>query len=304
MNLDIEMKRILAPAMVAALAVGCGGEGGDQATGGTDDGDDVEFPVAEEEQGSVSGVVLFSGSPPPPETIDMSDEPTCADHHDGEPTRPVAVVDDGRLGEVFVRVSEGVPEDLTFPTPSDAVVLDQEGCIYRPHVLGIQTGQTLEIRNSDGILHNINASPSENRGFNISQPVEMESTRTFSRAEVMIPVRCDVHGWMESYIGVQDHPYFAVSDEDGSFTIERLPAGDYVVEAWHERYGTRTMEVTVAAGEEAEIEFEFDESMAEGAVVPLGDPIDLHDHAAHEATTTVGAEGAGSAGTARAGDRR
>jgi len=138
------------------------------------------------------------------------------------------------------------------------------------------TGQDITIRNSDGLLHNINASPDINRGFNSSQPVNMETTRSFGAAEVMVPLRCDVHGWMNAYVGVLDHPYHSVSNSSGAFSLSTLPPGDYVIEAWHERYGTQTQNVTVTTGETAEVTFTFSPSMARNAVVPLGAPIDVH----------------------------
>src|SRR5690606_15381115 len=124
---------------------------------------------------------------------------------------------------------------------------------------------------------NINMRPTINRGANFSQPNIMESNRPpFASAEIMVPVRCDVHGWMQAYIGVVDHPFFAVSAADGTFTISGLPPGTYVVEAWHERYGTQTMNVTVGPNESADIAFTYSEQMAADAIVPLGEPIDLH----------------------------
>lgn len=258
-----------------AFAVACGGDGGD-AGGGEMAADMVHVDPAT--AGQVVGTVSFEGQAPAGERIDMSEEPTCAEKHDGQPMKMSTVVGaNGGLANVFVRVSEGLPSG-SWQTPSEAVELDQEGCVYEPHVLGVQTGQTVTLRNSDGLLHNINARPTEQRGFNVSQPTNMTTNRTFSRAEVMIPVQCDVHGWMEAYIGVQEHPYFAVTAEDGSFAIENLPPGDYTIETWHERYGTQTQSVTVAASGEASADFTYSESMA-GATVPLGDPIDLHDHA-------------------------
>jgi hypothetical protein len=135
--------------------------------------------------------------------------------------------------------------------------------------------------NSDGLLHNINTTPSANRGFNISQPTTMTSTRTFAQPEVMIPVRCDVHGWMEAYIGVTEHPYFAVSGDDGTFSIDRLPPGQYVLEAWHEVYGAQTANVTVEANTPASVTFTFDGSTA-GLPVPLGAPIVVHRGGGHD----------------------
>jgi hypothetical protein len=129
----------------------------------------------------------------------------------------------------------------------------------------------------------VNARPENQRGFNISQPTNMTTNRSFSRSEVMIPVRCDVHGWMIAFIGVQDHPYFAVTEEDGTFRIENLPPGDYVIEAWHERYGTQEMNVTVGPDETTEVHFTYNAQMA-GNPVPLGEPITGSGHARHAAT--------------------
>lgn len=261
------------PLVLALLVVvGCGGDSGDG--GGEEAAAEVESPVDAATAGAVSAAVTFSGTAPSLATVDMGNETTCIEKHDMPPVEPSFVSGpDGGLGNVFVYVKEGL-EGLEFPTPSAAVVLDQDGCVYQPHVLGVQTGQNLTIRNSDGILHNINASPEENRPFNVSQPVNMDTNRSFPAPEVMIPVRCDVHGWMRAYIGVLPHPYHAVSAQDGSVALEGLPPGDYVVEAWHEQFGTLTQNVTVATGETAQVSFEFTDAMA-GSHVPLGEPIDL-----------------------------
>lgn len=277
----LETRRFVAPALAALLAAGCGGAEDGAEAGGEEQAPTQAFPVDAATAGSISGTVSFEGAAPEAEPIDMAAEPVCADQYETTPTTQAVVVNDnGTLANVFVRVTEGPHTGLEFPTPTEPVQLDQEGCRYAPHVLGIQTNQTLEILNSDGILHNINAQPQNNRGFNISQPVEMTSTRTFPLVEVMIPVQCDVHGWMSAYIGVLEHPYHSVSDGQGAFSIDRLPPGDYVLEAWHERYGTATTNVTVASGETATAAFTFSADMAENAVVPLGEPIDLHDHGA------------------------
>jgi hypothetical protein len=263
-----------------ALAFACGGDTGGEA-GGAEGG--AATPAADAisvdpaTAGSVSGTITFDGQVPAGEAIDMAQEPTCAEKHATQPMQMPAVVgSEGGLANVFVHVSQGLPEG-TWAAPSGAVELDQDGCIYHPHVLGLRTGQTLTIRNSDGLLHNINARPENQRGFNVSQPTNMTTSQSFARAEVMIPVQCDVHGWMEAYIGVVDHPYFAVSGQDGSFTIGNLPPGDYTVEAWHEEYGVQSVNVTVAASGEATADFTYSASMA-GADVPVGEPIDLHAH--------------------------
>lgn len=262
------------------LLFACGGDAGDGGSeGGADDGVQ-EAPVDLSNAGSVSGSVTFTGAAPAPEPIDMSEEEECAAAHDEPPAKHVVLVgSNGGLANVFVHVKEGLPAG-EWPRPGDAVTLDQEGCEYHPHVLGVQAGQNIEIKNSDGLLHNINTSPTANRGFNISQPTTMTSTRSFATPEVMIPVRCDVHGWMEAYIGVADHPYFAVSGADGSFTIDNLPPGQYVLEAWHERYGTQTANVTVEANGAATVQFTFDAGMA-GRHVPLAEPI-IVQHIGHE----------------------
>ena len=275
-----ELHWIITSLLVIFLAVGCGGDGGDAGSSGKDSSSgaaSVENPVDASTAGNISGTVTFEGDAPTMETIDMAAEEVCAAKHSSAPTsKNVLVNDNGTLANVFVYVKSGL-EDLSFPTP-EPTLLDQDGCTYIPHVLGVMTDQDINIRNSDGILHNINATPDEQRGFNTSQPVNMETSRSFGVSEVMIPVRCDVHGWMGAYIGVLSHPYHSVSSSEGSFDLATLPPGDYVIEAWHEYYGTQTQNVTVATGETAEITFTFSASMA-GAVIPLGEAIDLHKHA-------------------------
>ncbi len=129
--------------------------------------------------------------------------------------------------------------------------------MYVPHVIGIQAGQTITINNKDNTLHNVNAQPANNPSFNFAQPIPMPNDRVFENPEVMIPVKCDVHPWMQAFVGVLPHPYFAVSGEDGSFTIDNLPAGDYVVAAWHEQLGEQTQNVTVGANATVEVSFDF-----------------------------------------------
>jgi plastocyanin len=268
-----ELRGIVAPTLMLLVMAGCGGGDG----GGGEAGGDMAMdnPVDAATAGNIAGSVVFEGMAPSMDMIDMSEESTCAAKHSSTPmVQEVVVNSNGTLGNVFVYVKEGL-ESLMFPTPGP-VLLDQNGCVYLPHVLGVMTGQDITIRNSDGLLHNINASPDINRGFNSSQPVNMETTRSFGAAEVMVPLRCDVHGWMNAYVGVLDHPYHSVSNSSGAFSLSTLPPGDYVIEAWHERYGTQTQNVTVTTGETAEVTFTFSPSMARNAVVPLGAPIDVH----------------------------
>ncbi|MFW6089159.1 MAG: carboxypeptidase regulatory-like domain-containing protein [Gemmatimonadota bacterium] len=269
-------------ALVAILAIGCGGDAGDgDADAPAEQQADAAPVVDPSVAATISGTVTFAGTAPEPSPIDMSEEPVCADKHSEPPTSPSVKVSDGNLANVFVFVSEGLG-DMTFPTSSDAVVLDQDGCLYQPHVLGIQTGQELTIRNSDDVLHNINTRSTENRPFNISQPqAGMESSRTFNTAEVMIPVGCDVHGWMSAFIGVTAHPYHSVTADDGSFTIEGLPPGEYVIEAWHETLGAQTMTVTVGEAETGTADFTYDEDAAYDPV-PMTEPL-IVSHGGHGA---------------------
>lgn len=246
--------------LLALLLAGCGGGGEEAAPGGEGaDGEaEVVSPVDPATAATISGQVLFTGTAPEPEPILMDAELVCQEKHpEGVFTETVVVNDNGALQNVFVYVKEGLG-DLRFPVPQEGVVLDQEGCRYIPHVLGVQVGQDLIIRNSDGILHNIHPMPTTNRAFNLGQPVEMDSVQTFDEVEFYIPIECDVHDWMRGYLSVLDHPYFATTGEDGTFSLPNLPPGAYTIVAWHELYGEQTMEVTVGESETAEAEFTFE----------------------------------------------
>ncbi len=241
------------------LGVGCGRR--DEPSGASDDGGEgggeIASPVDAATAATISGKVLFTGTAPEAEVIRMDAEIACKEKYSEGPfTEGVVVNDNGALQNVFIYVKEGLG-DLKFPVPQEAALLDQEGCRYKPHVLGLQTGQELTIRNSDGLLHNIHPMPTENRSFNLGQPKNMDSTKKFPKAELAIPIKCDVHDWMIGYLHVLDHPYFATTGSDGSFELSNLPPGDYVIEAWHEEYGTQTMNVTVGDSESADIEFTF-----------------------------------------------
>ena len=164
------------------------------------------------------------------------------------------MVKDGKLGNVFVYVADGLG-GRTFPTPTEAVELDQKNCRYHPHVFGLMVGQPMRIVNSDPTLHNIHAIPGTNQEFNTAQPIQgMKIDHVFTAKEekVIVPFKCDVHGWMNAYAGVLDHPYFAVTGEDGKFSIKNLPPGTYKLTAWHEKAGTKTIDITVAAKESKE----------------------------------------------------
>jgi len=208
--------------------------------------------------------VKFEGTVPEPQRVNMAADRSCQELHD-EPvySREVMVGEDGNLANVFVYVKEGL-EGKSFPVPEESALLDQEGCWYKPRVFGLQVGQELVIRNSDPTLHNVHASPTANREFNIGQPVkDMETTRTFTQPEVMIPFACDVHPWMSAYAGVLSHPYFGVTgEEDGRVTLDNLPPGEYVIAVWHEKYGEQTERITLGDSETIELTFTFSEEAA------------------------------------------
>jgi plastocyanin len=187
----------------------------------------------------------------------MSEEPSCAARYGGQPTDPVVVVNGGKLANVFVRVTGGLPPG-PYPTPATAPEIDQAGCLYHPRVVGAMAGQALTILNSDSLLHNIKAVPTANRGFNVSQPrAGMSRQQVFTEPEIMVPLECNVHGWMKAFVGVVAHPYFATSAEDGTFMIGGLPPGTYQLEAWHESLGTRAGEATIGPDGTGTVTFTF-----------------------------------------------
>ena len=209
--------------------------------------------------GAVTGRARFTGAKPTNPRIDMSEEAACKAKYTTPPTAETVIVNpNGTLANVFVYVKAGLPAGATYPAPATPVVIDQNGCRYHPHVLGIMVGQNLEIQNSDPLLHNIKARPVKNRPFNVSQPsAGMKTMRTFTAAEVMVPLECNVHGWMNAFLGVLPHPFFAVTGADGSFSLKGLPPGTYTIEAWHEKYGTQTATVTVAGAAPKTQDFTF-----------------------------------------------
>src|SRR5687768_13424769 len=260
------------PALMIFAAVGCGGGG---ETGGDNEPAQTDAPAAPTQVADAATLnitVNFEGTPPAQAAIDMAEEKVCADKVGTNAKAEEVVVNGGKLQNAFVYVKEGVQG--THAAPSDNVVIDQDGCIYKPHVAGVMVGQNLVFKNSDGILHNVKGRPTANPVFNVSQPTTMETTRTFNAKEVMIPVECNVHGWMKSFVGVLDHPYFAVSGGDGTAKIGNLAPGTYTLEAWHEKYGVQTQSVTVAANESKDVVFSFKAGTA--VHIPLGQPIDPH----------------------------
>jgi plastocyanin len=202
-------------------------------------------PIDPATVGSVSGSVKYDGSAPKPSKIDMSQDPACKGANEAE----TLVVDGGKLANVFVYVKDGLGS-RTFDVPKDAVELDQKGCRYHPHVLGVMAGQTVQIKNDDPTTHNIHPTPKDNREWNESQPPQAAPIeKNFAREEVMLPVKCNQHPWMKMYINVVKSPFYAVTDKDGKYEIKGLPPGDYTIAFVHEKLGEQTQKVTVGPKE-------------------------------------------------------
>lgn len=185
--------------------------------------------------GSITGTIQYEGAQPPKVPIKMDADQSCAKKH-GEPvfSETVVVNDNGTLRNVFVYVKSGLP-DKAWPVPGQPVVMDQNGCQYKPHVMGVQVGQKFVVKNSDGLLHNVHSLSKTNAAFNKAMPATVtEAEYLFDKEEFMFKIKCDVHPWMGAYVTVLKHPFFAVTGTDGKFKIDGLPDGTYTVEAWHE----------------------------------------------------------------------
>jgi hypothetical protein len=219
----------------------------------------VMWPSMAAAQSTITGTITFAGKPPALKPLAMDADPACAKMHKAPVPAEMLVLGNGNtMGYVMVWVSKGLPAGKTWPAPTTPVVLDQKGCVYVPHVMGIMVGQPYRILNSDGILHNIHTLPKVNPAFNRGQPATVkEMTTSFPKPENMFQVKCDVHPWMSAFIGVFTHPFFSVTSTDGKFTISGLEPGSYEITAWHERLGTQTASVTVAAKETKTQDFKF-----------------------------------------------
>lgn len=208
--------------------------------------------------GEISGKVYFRGNAPQLRPILMDKDPVCVSEQSG-----TVLPEDGRvnangtLPNAFVYIAKGTG-NLSATTPANPVTLTQTGCRYEPHVLGIMVGQPLQVVTSDPTTHNIHVTPKEGRSWNVTQqPGSPPITSKFSHAEIMIPVRCNVHPWMEAYIGAVSNPYYAVTGDDGSFEIQGVPAGEYTLDIWTATFGTQERQATVRPGEKVMIDFTF-----------------------------------------------
>ncbi len=212
--------------------------------------------AASQNTGTISGKVLFSGTAPKRAALDMRSDPVCAGQHSETVlAEDGAVNDNGTLPNAFVYIAE-VPGK--YKAPSTPVTLDQTGCMYVPHVLGIMAGQPLRIVSHDATTHNVHFMSKNNRQWNQSQqPGTPAMTHRFFHPDIMVRAHCNDHPWMSAYIGVTSNPFYAVTGGDGTFTIKGLPPGEYTVTTWTATFGTQEQKVTVSAGETAEANFTF-----------------------------------------------
>jgi hypothetical protein len=257
----VKQKKIWIGLAVVPLVLlhGCGG-GGEKAKQeeAAPAPETAAAPVDTANAGTITGKVAFSGTKPVMRNISMDAVPACARQHSTPPkSEEVVLNDNGTVRNVFVWVKSGLP-DRQWPTPATPVRLEQHGCVYAPRVLGVMARQDIEIVNGDPTNHNIHPLPKNNPEWNESQPPKGENKiKSFPRQEIMIPVKCNVHPWMRAYIGVVSHPYFAVTAQDGTFTIANLPPGEYTLEAWQEKFGTQEMKVKVGPKETQTADFTF-----------------------------------------------
>ena len=211
-------------------------------------------PIDPATAATITGTVKFDGKAPKAKKIDMSQDPACKGTNE---TEDIVADDKGDLENVFVYVKDGLG-DRSFDAPKTTAKIDQDGCRYHPHVLGVMAGQPVEITNSDNTTHNIHPSPKDNKEWNESQPPKgAPISKEFARQEVLVPVKCNQHPWMKMYIGVVKNPFFAVTDKSGKFELKGLPPGTYTVTAVQEKLGSQDMKVTVGPKDSKTADFTF-----------------------------------------------
>jgi hypothetical protein len=258
MNIHMRRVPLFAIAGLPFLLVGCSHHQSPPEAAPTSELAVSYFHVDPATSGSVTGSVHFVGRQPARKLIDMSEDPACMSAHHGKPyDEEIALDPKGGLANVFIYIEKGL-EGKRFETPSLPVVINQTGCWFVPRVLGIQTGQSLDVINSDPVTHNIHPMATVNREWNHSQgPGDSPLQRRFMKPEVMIPIKCNIHSWMHAYLGVVDNPYFTVTDGSGNFNLNNLLPGTYIIAAWQEKLGTQRQTITITPGEHAKLRFTF-----------------------------------------------
>ena len=261
-------------ALALPIAVGCGGSKeeapsfdagnapaatGTATTAAAQTGTTAAAPAVATGGATVSGKVTLAGNPPAMENLKMDADNYCKTNHPTAVKSQEVVANNGGLQWALVFVKSGIPAGNTYPVPSDPVTLDQQGCMYSPHVFGVRAGQKVKIVNSDATLHNIHPLPAVNAQFNIGMPIKgMTQEKVFDKPELPpFHIKCDVHKWMSSYCGVFSHPFFAVTDQDGNYKLTGLPAGTYVIESWQEKYGPQDQTVTVSGSDTKTADFNY-----------------------------------------------
>jgi plastocyanin len=240
----VTLARLILSTSLAVLVAGLGGP-------------ITRAAAAQAKAGTIKGRVRLTGKSPGNAVIRMGVDPMCGKINAGKQVvqEQVVVSADGGLANAFVRLQGSFPRTTPSTQP---VTIDQRACFYLPRVVGAQVGQTLQVRNSDPMLHNVHSLSAGGNAFNVGQPsAGMTYTFQLKQEEVMLPLKCDVHRWMTAYIGVVSHPYFAVSGTGGTFEIANVPPGTYTIQTWHERYGSLTRPVRVAAGATAIVDVDY-----------------------------------------------
>ncbi len=201
---------------------------------------------------TIKGVVKYEGEAPKFKAIKMDADPICLSHHSGDIMPQTLELGEGQtMGNVFVHIKAGLPAGKTYPAPAEEAVIDQKGCMYSPHVLGVRVGQTVKILNPDGTLHNVHSTSKINPEFNLAMPkFRTEVTKVFDKAEFMFGMKCDVHPWMGAWVSVMEHPFFSTTKIDGVFEIANLEPGTYQVEAWHEKLGPKVETVKIETADQ------------------------------------------------------
>jgi plastocyanin len=241
------MPRRFASVIVLVVLSACGGESEPERNPVT--------PLDRSTTGTITGTVRLAGPAPAMRTLQMTSE--CRAEHQGAVPSGDVLVRDGLVENAFVWIKDGLG-DRGFELPTAAVTIDQQGCLYHPRVTGVQVGQPIVFQNSDSVLHNVHGTPVVASAWNFTMSMKgSQRTLKLDKPEVMVSVRCDVHPWMQGWIGVVDHPYFSVTGADGRFTLRDVPPGEYTVAVWHERFGTREAKVSLAAKGTQDVPFGF-----------------------------------------------
>ena len=265
--------------LAASAACSRSNDDEEDAEGGGDDSAEVANLTPYKpsgQEGSIAGTINFAGTAPAPKGISMDADPVCASASPDAHAQDI-VVNGDKLQNVLVYIKDGQAagksiKSLKFDPPAQPATLDQKGCYYVPHVLAVQTNQTVNVLNSDPTSHNVNVDAKLNDKFNQGQPPGAAPiVKQFKREETVVPVKCNQHPWMRAYIGVLSHPFFSVTDKDGRFELKGVPPGTYTLVAWHEKYPQGlTQSVTVGAGEKKETNFSFSDQQLKAESVEGG----------------------------------